>query len=79
MTALSNIRLKLPTQSNEFFEIVVIPAFNKYLYALSRKQFKKSISPIVHRSILENSIIEAYIITLDGSLIGDIGSISDVL
>jgi hypothetical protein len=79
MTALSDIRLKLPTQSNELFEIVVIPAFNKYLYALSRKQFKKSISPIVHRSLLENSIIEAYIITLDGSLIGDISSISDVL
>src|SRR5215467_9954348 len=79
MTALSDIRLKLPTQSNKLFEIVVIPAFNKYLYALSRKQFKKSISPIVHRSLLENSIIEAYIITLDGSLIGDISSISDVL
>jgi metallophosphoesterase superfamily enzyme len=79
MTALRDSRLKLPTQSNGLFEIVVIPAFNKYLYALSRKQFKKSISPIVHRSLLENSIIEAYIITLDGSLIGDISSIRDVL
>jgi putative SbcD/Mre11-related phosphoesterase len=79
MMALSSLSLKSLSQSNELVEIVVIPAFNRYLYALTRKQFKKSISPIVNRSLLKNAIIEAYITTLDGSLIGDISSIHDVL
>ncbi|HEY7572930.1 MAG TPA: metallophosphoesterase [Nitrososphaeraceae archaeon] len=79
MMALSDLTVKLPSKTNDLVEIVVIPAFNKYLYTLSRKQFKKSISPIVNRSLLKDSITEAYITTLDGSLIGDISSINDVL
>jgi hypothetical protein len=57
----------------------VIPAFNRYLYALSKKQFKKSISPIINRILLKNAVEEAYITTLDGSLIGDINSLHNVV
>lgn len=66
-------------QPDAYIEIVVIPAFNKYLYALSRRQFKKSISPIINRVLMNDAIEEAYITTLDGSLIGDINSIHNVL
>lgn len=71
--------IKHAFQTSDLVEIVVIPAFNKYLYAISKKQYKKSISPIISRVIKQNAIEEAYITTLDGSLIGDINSINDVL
>jgi metallophosphoesterase superfamily enzyme len=71
--------IKHAFQTSDLVEIVVIPSFNKYLYAISKKQYKKSISPIISRVIKQNAIEEAYITTLDGSLIGDINSINDVL
>lgn len=63
----------------DYVEIIVIPAFNKYLYALSKRQYNKSISPIINRALRKDAIEEAYITTLDGSLIGDINSIHNVL
>jgi len=77
--ALSGMDMKRASQANDLVEIVVIPAFNRYLYALSRKKFKKSISPIINRLLLKNAIKEAYITTLDGALIGDISSIHNVV
>ena len=77
--ALSRRNMTHVPENNELVEIVVIPAFNKYLYALSKKQFKKSISPIINRVLLKDAIEEAYITTLDGSLIGDINSLHNVV
>jgi metallophosphoesterase superfamily enzyme len=77
--ALSPMNMTSVSQDNELVEIVVIPAFNRYLYALSKKQFKKSISPIINRILLKNAVEEAYITTLDGSLIGDINSLHNVV
>jgi putative SbcD/Mre11-related phosphoesterase len=77
--ALSPMNMTSVSQDDELVEIVVIPAFNRYLYALSRKQFKKSISPIINRILLKNAVEEAYITTLDGSLIGDINSLHNVV
>ena len=78
-SALSRMNMTRVSQNNDLVEIVVIPAFNKYLYALSKKQSKKSISPIINRVLLNDAIKEVYITTLDGSLIGDIDSLHNVI
>ena len=56
-----------PSQSGEI-EITIVPSFNKYFYATSKKKYKRSISPIIEK-IKEVSF--ARIITLDGTIIGD--------
>lgn len=64
-----------PSSSGEI-EITVIPSFNKYFYATHKKQYKKSISPIIER-VKENS--SARIVTLDGAVIGNESIIAQVL
>jgi len=64
-----------PNKSGEL-EIIVIPSFNKYFYATHRKQYKKSISPIINKI---KSISSAKIITLDGVIIGDESIIDQVI
>lgn len=64
-----------PSSSGEI-EITVIPSFNKYFYATHKKQYKKSISPIIER-VKENS--SARIVTLDGAVIGNESMITQVL
>lgn len=64
-----------PSSSGEL-EITVIPSFNRYFYATHKKQYKKSISPIIER-IKENS--SARIVTLDGAVIGSESMITQVL
>lgn len=64
-----------PSRSGEL-EITIIPSFNKYFYATHKKQYKKSISPIVER-IKENSYVR--IATLEGIVIGNESMISQVL
>lgn len=64
-----------PSSSGEL-EITIIPSFNKYFYATHKKQYKKSISPIIER-VKENSL--AKIITLDGAVIGSESIITQVL
>jgi len=49
-------------------EIIVIPSFNRYFYATHRKQYKKSISPIIDRI---KPVSSARIVTLDGAIIGN--------
>ena len=49
-------------------EIIVVPSFNKYFYATHKKQYKKSISPILEKI---KKISLAKIVTLDGTIIGD--------
>ena len=57
-------------------EITVIPSFNKYFYATHKKQYKKSISPIIEKI---KKVKSAKIITLDGTIIGDESIITQVL
>ncbi|WP_299292108.1 metallophosphoesterase [Nitrosopumilus sp.] len=64
-----------PNKSGEL-EITIVPSFNKYFYATHRKRYKKSISPIIDRI---DSISNARIITLDGTIIGNESIIDQVL
>ncbi len=54
-------------------ELLMMPSFNRYLYAAHRRGRKKSISPIMQRI---KRLESARVVTLDGSIIGD-GSILD--
>ncbi len=64
-----------PNKSGEL-EITIIPSFNKYFYATHRRQYKKSISPIIDKI---KSISTARIVTLDGSIIGNESIIDQVI
>jgi uncharacterized protein len=74
--------VSIKTQKSQVFpsakgdlEILVLPSFNKYLYA-SQKRYKKSSSPIL-KSIKDYQ--SANIVTLDGSIIGNESMIANVL
>ena len=56
-------------------EILVVPSFNRYLYA-AQKRYKKSSSPIL-KSIKDYQA--ARIVTLDGSIIGNESMIPNIL
>lgn len=64
-----------PDRSGEL-EITIVPSFNKYFYATHRKRYKKSISPIIDRI---DSVSNAKVITLDGTIIGNESTIDRVL
>lgn len=64
-----------PANSGEL-EIIVVPSFNKYFYATHKKQYKKSISPILERI---KTFSSARIVTLDGTIIGDESIINQIL
>ena len=57
-------------------EVTVVPSFNKYFYVTRKRQYKKSISPII-KKIKENS--SARIVTLNGIVIGNESMITHVL
>ena len=48
-------------------ELIILPSFNKYFYATQKKFYKKSISPIIEKM----NVIQAKIVTLDGTIIGN--------
>jgi len=64
-----------PSSSGEI-EVTIIPSFNKYFYATHKKQYKKSISPIIEKI---KEISSAKIITLDGAMIGNESLIDQIL
>ncbi len=64
-----------PSKKGEI-EIIIVPSFNKYFYVTHRKQYRKSISPIINKI---NEIYEAKIITLDGTIIGNESMIDHVI
>ena len=64
-----------PNKTGEI-EITIVPSFNKYFYATHRKQYRKSISPIINKI---KTISKAKIITLDGTIIGDESIIDQVI
>ena len=57
-------------------DITIIPSFNKYFYATHKRNYKKSISPIIQKI---KNIESARIITLDGTIIGDENRIDQVI
>jgi hypothetical protein len=57
-------------------EITIVPSFNKYFYATHKKQYKKSISPILEKV---KDYSNARIVTLDGTIIGDESIIYQIL
>jgi len=64
-----------PNRSGEI-EITIIPSFNRYFYATHRKQYKKSISPIIDKI---KPVLSARIVTLDGVIIGNESIIDQVI
>ena len=64
-----------PNKSGEI-EITIVPSFNRYFYATHRKQYKKSISPIISKI---KEVSKAKIITLDGTIIGNESNIKQVI
>ena len=64
-----------PSSSGEI-EIIIIPSFNRYFYAVHKRQYKRSISPIVEK--IKNDF-SAKIVTLDGAVIGNESIIEQVL
>jgi len=63
-----------PSRTGEL-EITILPSFNKYFYATQKKLYKKSISPIIKKM----DVIEAKIVTLDGTIIGNESLLTDVI
>jgi len=61
-------------------DILIIPSFNPYLYAMGPKSYRKSISPIITRVMAFKDGVEKCIVaTLDGSIIGDAAALPNIL
>ncbi|MFL6419503.1 MAG: metallophosphoesterase [Nitrososphaeraceae archaeon] len=60
-------------------DIVIVPAFNRYLYAVNERHYTKSISPIISKAIKSNAVKESMLVSLDGSIVGDIESLSKII
>lgn len=61
-------------------DVVVVPSFNRYLYATDAKHYHKSISPILTRALNNNFVEEALVISLDGAVLArGIDAIESVL
>ena len=56
-------------------EIIIIPTFNKHFYTVNKKFYKKSISPILDK----REVLEAKILTLDGTIIGNESLLPNVI
>jgi uncharacterized protein len=52
-------------------DIIVIPTFNKYLFAIPERRSRKSISPLIKKALKDDAVQQAMIVTLDGSIVGD--------
>ena len=59
-------------------DIVVVPTFNPYLYAMGEKTYHKSISPIIKR-VMQHGVKKCIVATLDGSIVGDTALLTDIL
>jgi uncharacterized protein len=64
-----------PSTAGEL-EIIIVPSFNKYFFPTQKKQYKKSISPILQKIKKYSS---AKVVTLDGSIIGDESILKQIL
>ena len=64
-----------PSSKGEI-EIIIVPSFNKYFYATTKRYHKKSISPILEKI---KDLYSAKIVTLDGTIIGDESILKNVI
>jgi uncharacterized protein len=60
-------------------DIIIVPAFNRYIYAINARHNTKSISPIITKAIKSNAIRQALLVSLDGSIVGDIESLLEII
>jgi uncharacterized protein len=61
-------------------DIVVVPSFNRYLYAYGPKSYRKSTSPIISRIMKNPGALENCIIArLDGSIVGDSSALQNII
>lgn len=60
-------------------DIVVVPSFNRYLYATGERSYRKSTSPIMSRAVEGDAVQKCMIVTLDGSIVGDASVLPSVL
>ncbi len=56
-------------------ELIILPSFNRYFYTTQKKFYKKSISPIIEKM----DVMQAKILTLDGTIIGNEEMLSAVI
>ena len=63
-----------PSKTGEL-EIIIVPTFNRHFYTTHKKFYKKSISPILDRI----EVLEAKILTLNGTIIGDESLLSSII
>jgi len=56
-------------------ELIILPSFNRYFYATQKKFYKKSISPIIEKM----NVMQAKILRLDGTIIGNEELLSAVI
>ena len=77
------VRVSIKTEKENIFpnktgelEIIIMPSFNRYFYATHRRQYRKSISPIINRI---KTISKAKITTLDGTVIGNESNIDQAI
>jgi len=63
-----------PSKSGEL-ELIILPSFNRYFYATQKKFYKKSISPIIEKM----DVMQAKILRLDGTIIGNEELLSAVI
>lgn len=64
-----------PSSKGEI-EIIIVPSFNRYFYATTKRYHKKSISPILERI---KNLYSAKVVTLDGTIIGDESILKNVI
>jgi putative SbcD/Mre11-related phosphoesterase len=60
-------------------DIIVIPSFNKYLYAAGERTYRRSTSPIMSRLVESDAVQKCMVVTLDGSIVGDASVLPSVL
>jgi len=56
-------------------EIIILPSFNRYFYTTQKKKYKKSIAPVLEKI----DVLQAKIVTLDGTIIGNESLLSAVI
>jgi putative SbcD/Mre11-related phosphoesterase len=60
-------------------DLVIVPAFNRYIYAINARHNTKSISPIITKAIKSNAVLQALLVSLDGSIVGDLESLLEII
>ena len=68
-------KLKIFHSKSGELELIILPSFNRYFYATQKKFYKKSISPIIEKM----NVMQAKILRLDGTIIGNEQLLSAVI